>query len=200
MTTIDEKRGERLSHVAWMALKRCIGGRSKIIGQWRANWITSGGLLISWNDKRTPFRPTFVILRYRGIMYRGGGVSYDYIHMVMRAERRYLARRGWSVINNLGGAYREIGRSQGARLLQGVPRPALLPSTRKRLSRSCRGDTERCLRSCAPNELSLSLLERMDGYLLEGCREKGGSKWILLISFVFFLKRKIVRGYARLVG
>lgn len=103
MTTIDEKRGERLSHVAWMALKRCIGGRSKIIGQWRANWITSGGLLISWNDKRTPFRPTFVILRYRGIMYRGGGVSYDYIHMVMRAERRYLARRGWSVINNLGG-------------------------------------------------------------------------------------------------
>lgn len=200
MTTIDEKRGERLSHVAWMALKRCIGGRSKIIGQWRANWITSGGLLISWNDKRTPFRPTFVILRYRGIMYRGGGVSYGYIHMVMRAERRYLARRGWSVINNLGGAYREIGRSQGARLLQGVPRPALLPSTRKRLSRSCRGDTERCLRSCAPNELSLSLLERMDGYLLEGCREKGGSKWILLISFVFFLKRKIVRGYARLVG
>lgn len=166
MTTIDEKRGERLSHVAWMALKRCIGGRSKIIGQWRANWITSGSLLISWNDKRTPFRPTFVILRYRGIMYRGGGVSYDYIHMVMRAERRYLARRGWSVINNLGGAYREIGRSQGARLLQGVPRPALLPSTRKRLSRSCRGDTERCLRSCAPNELSLSLSRRewMDIY------------------------------------
>lgn len=194
MTTIDEKRGERLSHVAWMALKRCIGGRSKIIGQWRANWITSGGLLISWNDKRTPFRPTFVILRYRGIMYRGGGVSYDYIHMVMRAERRYLARRGWSVINNLGGAYREIGRSQGARLLQGVPRPALLPSTRKRLSRSCRGDTERCLRSCAPNELSLSLSRRewMDIYWkVVGRKEDlSGFYWFLLF---FFLKRKIVR-------
>lgn len=192
MTTIDEKRGERLSHVAWMALKRCIGGRSKIIGQWRANWITSGGLLISWNDKRTPFRPTFVILRYRGIMYRGGGVSYDYIHMVMRAERRYLARRGWSVINNLGGPYREIGRSQGARLLQGVPRPALLPSTRKRLSRSCRGDTERCLRSCAPNELSLSLSRRewMDIYWkVVGRKEDlSGFYWFLLF---FFWKEKL---------
>lgn len=193
MTTIDEKRGERLSHVAWMALKRCIGGRSKIIGQWRANWITSGGLLISWNDKRTPFRPTFVILRYRGIMYRGGGVSYDYIHMVMRAERRYLARRGWSVINNLGGG--PIGKSAALRV-RVSSRVFHGPPFFLRLENDCRDPVAEIPNDACVPELqmnSLSLPERMDGYLLEGCREKGGSKWILLISFVFFLKRKIVR-------